>query len=434
MNIKLLRKYYRYLLFALPLIILVQCNIQRDKNIQALVPDEDNGGIELPDGFNAIVVADNLGRGRHIDVNENGDVYMALRQLNNGKGIVAIRDSTGDGRSDIVEYFGDYSGTGMEIKGGYLYFGGDTMVLRYSLIPGELLPDEEPELIVSGFPEQNQHRDKSFAIDNNGNIYVNVGAPSNACMEQTRTMGSPGMYPCPQLERHAGIWRFALDKTGQTQTEDGYHYATGIRNAIALTWNDSTDNLYVVMHGRDQLHQFFPDLYTEEESAELPAEEFLLVKEGSVFSWPYFYYDHLKDKMVLAPEYDGDGEKTEGPLQVENPLMGFPGHLAPNDILFYTGNQFPERYRNGAFICFHGSWNRAPLEQKGYFVAFVPFEGEQPSGDWEIFADGFAGLDYVGSPADAKYRPMGIAMGSDGSIYVSDSQEGKIWRIFYTGN
>ena len=413
--------------------MLVQCKTGID-NTTGLSPDTDNGGISLPEGFRALVVADNLGRGRHIDINDNGDIYMALRRLNNGKGIVALRDTSGDGRADIIRYFGEYAGTGMEIYKGYIYFGGDTMVLRYKLKPGELLPQEEPELVVSGFPEQNQHRDKPFAIDNDGNIYVNVGAPSNACMEQTRTMGSPGMYPCPQLERQAGIWRFKSDRLNQTQLDDGYRYASGIRNSIALTWNNLTDNLYVVMHGRDQLSQFFPELYTEQQNAELPAEEFLLVKEGSAFSWPYYYYDQIKDKMVLAPEYGGDGEETDGPVEVEDPILAFPGHLAPNDMLFYTGDQFPEKYRNGAFICFHGSWNRAPLEQEGFFVAFVPFFGELPSGDWEIFADDFAGLDVVNSPRQAEHRPMGITMGKDGSLYVCDSQKGKIWRIFYEGN
>jgi len=322
----------------------------------------------------------------------------------------------------------------MEIKNNYLYFGGDTMILRYRLTNGELLPDEVPEIVVSGFPEQNQHRDKSFAIDNDGYIYVNVGAPSNACMEQARTIGSRGMYPCPQLERHAGIWRFPLNELNQRQMENGYRYATGIRNSIAITWNDLADNLYVVMHGRDQLYQFFPDLYTEELGAELPSEEFLLVKDGSDFGWPYGYYDHLKGKLVLAPEYGGDGEITDLIEDKDDPIMGFPGHMAPNDLMFYTGDQFPDRYKNGAFICFHGSWNRAPLNQEGYFIAFVPFEGELPSGDWEIFAGGFAGTMPVKSPSDAEHRPMGITMGTDGSIYVSDSQKGKIWRIIYTGN
>lgn len=425
---------FKYLFLIVFPLLFFQCSTADNKINQNNIPDPDEGGLSLPEGFHAMVVADNLGRGRHIDINENGDIYLALRNLNNEHGIVGLRDTSGDGKADIIKYFGEFAGTGMEIYDNYLYFGGDTMVVRYRLKSGELVPDEVPETVVSGFPVQNQHRDKSFAIDNHGYIYVNVGAPSNACMEQARTIGSAGMYPCPQLERHAGIWRFSVDKLGQTQMDDGYHYATGIRNSIALTWNKQSDNLYVVMHGRDQLHQFFPDLYDEEMGAELPAEEFLLVKDGSDFGWPYCYYDHLKGKLVTAPEYGGDGKKSDLCDDKENPIMGFPGHMAPNDIIFYTGDQFPERYKNGAFICFHGSWNRAPLFQEGYFIAFVPFDGDLPSADWEIFASGFAGEEQVKSPSDAEHRPMGITMGNDGSLYVSDSQKGRIYRIFYTGS
>ena len=424
-------------IFPLALIIcgtfLFSCDMQ-EKQGGLPEPDDDNGGLVLPDGFSALVVADNLGRGRHIAVSSNGDIYMALRSLHEGSGIVALSDTNDDGRSDVAAYFGEHAGTGMQIWNGYLYFGSDTFVSRYRMEPGSLVPAEPDEIVAGGFPVQNQHTDKSFAINDKGEIYVNVGAPSNACMEQTRTQGSPGMDPCPQLESHAGIWRFDADRTGQRQMQDGYRYITGTRNAIALTWNEQVGELYIVMHGRDQLYQFFPEIYSKEDGAELPAEEFLLATEGSNFGWPYCYYDQRKKKLVLAPEYGGDGEITGRCEECSDPIMGFPGHLAPNDLLFYTGNQFPEKYRNGAFICFHGSWNRAPLEQKGYFVAFVPFKGSLPSGDWEVFADNFQVVETVRSPNDAVYRPMGLAQGPDGSIFVSDSQKGRIWRIMYTGN
>jgi glucose/arabinose dehydrogenase len=414
------------------LIAVVSCTNQTKTDSGQEVLNVDSS-LVLPDGFTAYVVAEDLGRGRHIAVNDNGDIYVSLRRLNEGGGIAALRDTNNDMRADIVKYFGEYPGTGIGIHKGYLYFGSDDEVMRYKLKPGELLPDLNAEVIATGFPEQNQHEVKPFAFDNEGHIYVNVGGPSNACMEQLRTKGSPGMDPCPQLERQAGVWRFKDDVPGQDQVKDGYRYSTGLRNSVALEWNNNSNHLYVVMHGRDQLNQFFPDMYTEKESAELPAEEFFLLEDGSDGGWPYCYYDQFQNKKLLAPEYGGDRSITGRCEEKTDPIMAFPGHVAPNDLIFYSGNQYPDKYKNGAFIAFHGSWNRSPLEQEGFYVVFVPFEGAYPSGDWEVFADNFDGLEKVMSPGDALHRPCGLAQAADGSIYVVDSREGKVWKIVYEG-
>jgi glucose/arabinose dehydrogenase len=425
------RKYFSLLLIIAVVLLFAGCrNEQKIKEISA---DAENGGLKLQDGFSALVVADTLGSGRHIAVRKNGDIYLALRRLKNGKGIAALHDSDGDGRADIVKYYAGTLTTGMEVDDNYMYFSNFNEVFRVPLTEGELLPVEEPVVIATGFPLQNQHQDKTFALDGKGNIYVNVGAPSNACQEKDRTPGSPGMDPCPLLERHAGIWKFRADIPGQTQVEDGHRYASGIRNSIALAWNPFNDKLYVVQHGRDQLYQFYPELFTSQEGAELPAEEFFQVEDGDFFGWPYCYYDHIKKQKLLSPEYGGDTRATGRCLEAKNPIMAFPGHLAPNDLLFYTGSQFPERYRNGAFIAFHGSWNRAPEVQEGYYVAFVPFHDGLPSGEMEVFADGFAGVEVIKSPGNAVYRPMGLAQGPDGSLFVSDSEKGRIWRIIYNG-
>lgn len=398
-----------------------------------LNPDPDNGGIELPDNFGALVVADNTGKARHLIVRENGDIYVAMENMDKGGGIAALRDTTGDGKADRIEYFGAYAGTGIDIEENYLYFAPDSTLFRYPLNEKELLPGESFETIASGLTAGGSHAAKTFTFDGKGNVYVNIGAPSNACQDPDRKPGVPGQAPCPILEYAGGIWQFSAGETGQSQ-EDGHHYATGIRNAVALDWNSSANTLYALQHGRDQLANLWPDLYTDEESAELPAEEFLLVNDGSDFGWPYCYYDQIQNKKVLAPEYGGDGQQIAGCDSAENPIMAFPGHWAPNDLLFYTGDMFPEKYRNGAFIAFHGSWNRAPLKQAGYIVAFVPFNGRQPSGDWEVFADGFTGVDSLISPGDAEFRPMGLAQGPDGSLYISDSQGGRIWRVIYKEN
>jgi glucose/arabinose dehydrogenase len=403
---------------------------QSDKT-DGLTTDPENGGIDLPGGFTALIMADSLGRGRHIAVRSNGDVFLALQDLRNGKGIVALRDTTGDGKADVVAYFGDLPGTGIHIHKDYLYFAHDTVILRYKLREHELLPDPSPETIVTGFNREYQHAAKTIAFDNAGNLYVNIGAPSNACQQNDRTPGSPGMDPCPILENYGGIWRFKDDLQDQTQAANGYRFATGLRNCVAIEWNDAVNNLYVVQHGRDQLNQFFPELYSDEDNANLPAEEFFLLEEGDDCGWPYCYFDDQKGQKVLSPEYGGNGDSIGRCAEKKDPVMSFPAHTAPNDLIFYSGDLFPGRYKQGAFIAFHGSWNRAPQIQEGYYVAFIPFEGRLPAADWEIFANGFAGKDPVVSPGDAVHRPMGLAVGPDGSLYISDSVRGTIWRILY---
>jgi glucose/arabinose dehydrogenase len=173
-------------------------------------------------------------------------------------------------------------------------------------------------------------------------------------------------------------------------------------------------------------------LYDTTTNANLPAETMYEMKQGDNAGWPYVYYDPIQNKKMLAPEYGGDG-KTEGRGEYKNPAMAFPAHMAPNALLFYTGSMFPEKYKNGAFIAFHGSWNRAPLPQEGYYVAFVPFENGKPTGKWEIFANGFAGVDVITSTRAAQHRPCGLAQGPDGSLYVSDDNKGTIYRILYNG-
>ncbi|MGH8378337.1 MAG: PQQ-dependent sugar dehydrogenase, partial [Gammaproteobacteria bacterium] len=267
--------------------------------------DKGNGGITLPPGFCATVFADNLGTARHIAVNSNGDVYVALLSPEHGGGIVALRDTNGDGHANLVKYFGKDGGTGIGIHDSYLYFATTTKILRYKLLPGELLPQTPPEVVVGGFPEQNEHSAKTFAFDNAGHLYVNVGAPSNACQRQDRAAGSPGIKPCPLLAEHGGIWEFSADKLNQVFGKNGARYATGIRNGMAIAWNARMRRLYDVQMGRDQLYDNWPKLYTAKQSAELPAEQFFLVRRDDNFGWPYCYYDQLQQKKVLAPEYGG---------------------------------------------------------------------------------------------------------------------------------
>ncbi len=396
--------------------------------------DDDNGGLNLAPGMKAYVVAENLGRGRHMAVNSNGDIYMNLREPNEKGGIVALRDENGDGRADQIAYFGDFGGTGMAFHNGYLYASNDSTVFRFSFSSGNLVPDNAtaPDTIVYGLPQQTAHAAKSLTFDDQGYLYVNVGAPSNACQQEDRVKGSPPMGdPCPLLERTGGVWRFDADKVGQNQLEHGYRYSTGIRNAVALGYNSSDKHVYVVQHGRDLLNSLFPESFDEGDNAEIPAEEMFRLTDGADFGWPYCYFDPQQGKRMMSPEYGGDGTTVGRCEGTEQPVMTFPAHWAPNDIKFYQGEHFPAKYKGSALVAFHGSWNRAPLEQKGYFVAFVPFENGTPTGSYEALAEGFAGVTKIDSPSDAQHRPTGIAEAPDGTILVSDSVTGKVWRIFY---
>ena len=399
---------------------------------QPVKPDADNAGLKLPAGFTALKAADGLGAARHIVVAANGDIFVKLERLKNGKGIYLLHDADNDGRAEQLFGWGNYNGTGISLKDGFLYASSNTDVYRYKLgADNKPVDSAKPEKIITGLLNRRQHESKSIELDNSGNIYVNVGAYSNSCQEKDRTAGSLGRNPCPILDSAGGIWQFKTDKLNQAYG-DGIHYATGLRNVVGLNWNTATNTLFVMQHGRDQLHDNFPDLFTEQQSAELPAECMYELHLGSNCGWPYIYYDELQHKKILAPEYGGDGKK-EGGKEAQDPVVAFPGHLAPDGLLFYTGNMFPEKYKNGAFIAFHGSWNRAPEPQKGFFVAFVPFKDGKPAGDWEIFADGFAGKTDIASPGDAAHRPCGLAQGPDGSLYVSDDVKGTIYRIMYNG-
>ncbi|MGI4806154.1 MAG: PQQ-dependent sugar dehydrogenase [Janthinobacterium lividum] len=391
----------------------------------------DESGLKLPAGFSALIVADNLGQARHIAVTSSGDVYVKLNRPKNGKGILMLHDKNGDGKADDITGFGTYGGTGMAIKNSYLYASSDENVYRYKLDNQQHVIDgAKPEEIVKGLLSRHEHESKSVTLDNAGNIYVNVGAYSNSCQEHDRQKGSMGMKPCPILDSAGGIWQFKADKPNQTYGT-GTHYAMGLRNVVGLDWNQQDNQLFVMQHGRDQLHDIFPDLYTTEQSAVLPAECMYAIKKGDDAGWPYLYYDEFQKKKILMPEYGGDGKK-EGAAKAISPVIAFPGHLAPNGLLFYTGNQFPAKYKNGAFIAFHGSWNRAPEPQAGYFVVFVPFENGKPASDkWEVFADNFSGGADKTKSGRADHRPCGLAQGPDGSIYVSDDSKGTIYKISY---
>ena len=395
-----------------------------------VVPDADNAGLKLPAGFGALKVAEGLGKSRHIAVTAQGDIYVKMNnsKMPEGKGILKLHDANNDGKADATTGVGSYGGTGIAIKNGYLYASSDDDVYRYKLDAKGDIIDPKGEKIIAGLLNRHHHESKSIVLDNSGNIYVNIGAFTNSCQENPG-LHSKGRMPCNILDSAGGIWQFKADKLNQTYG-DGVKFATGLRNVVGLDWNTQANQLFVMQHGRDDLHVLWPEMFTERDNAEKPAECMYALKKGDNAGFPYIYFDPELNKKMVAPEYGGDG-KTEGGKEYIDPVVAFPAHMAPDGLLFYTGNMFPAKYKNGAFITFHGSWNRAPLPQEGYYVAFVPFTNGKPSGKWEVFANGFSGKDTGLTPRNADHRPCGLAQGPDGSLYVSDDQKGTIYRIIY---
>lgn len=406
-----------------------------------------NGGLALPGGFEATVFHPGVGRARHLAVTRDGIVYVKLRGATQGqppaefKGLVALQDTGGDGRADRTEYFGAYEdtgdyGTGMRLYEGHIYFTTAGEVYRQKLTPGQLVPSTPVELVMKHGYRQGgrsyEHIAKPITFDDSGHLYVPFGAPGDVCQDRNRQPGAPGATPCGQLEMHGGVWQFDARRLNQTEN-DGKRYATGIRSLVAMAWNPLVHDLFAVQHGRDDLYRSWPQFFSRWQSAVLPSEEFFRVTPGFDGGWPFYYFDWMQSKKRLNPEYGGDGTKEGDGAALTPPLIGFPGHFAPNDLLFYEGTQFPARYRHGAFIAFHGSTIRMPYSQAGYFVGFVPMRDGRPSGDWEVFADGFAGVDPIPNTGDAAGRPMGLAEGPDGSLYVSDSVKGRIWKVTYRG-
>jgi glucose/arabinose dehydrogenase/mono/diheme cytochrome c family protein len=412
---------------------------------QAAGPACDNAGLTLPDGFCATVFADSIGHARHLAVGPDGTVYgntwsgryYGNDQPHAGGFLVALRDTTGDGRADIVARFGDsvqsggHGGTGIAVYRGAVYAESNDRILRYALSDGNPVPSGKPVVVVQGLPLTGDHPMHPFAIDSSGGLYIDLGSATNACQIENRIPLSKGHQPCTELKTRGGIWRYDANQKGQRFSPAG-RFATGIRNADGIAVDSTGQGIYATQHGRDQLAENWPKLYQPVQGANFPSEELLRIEKGADYGWPECYFDSTQVKLVLAPEYGGDGGKAVGQCASKHPPTAyFPAHWAPNAMLFYNGKQFPSRYRGGAFIAFHGSWNRAPLPQGGYNVVFVPLAGDKPTGRYEVFAEGFAGA--VKAPGQAAHRPSGLATGPDGAIYIADDQHGRIWRVAYGG-
>jgi glucose/arabinose dehydrogenase/mono/diheme cytochrome c family protein len=404
-----------------------------------------DAGLKLPAGFCASIFADDIGHARHLVMAPNGVLYVNTwsgsyygNDIPHAGGfLVALQDTTGSGKADVSRRFGETAqsggagGTGIGFFRGALYAEINDKIVRYALPAGAIVPQGASETVIAGLPLGGDHPMHPFAIDADGLIYVDVATATNSCQHKNRTLRSPGARPCIELKTRGGIWRYDTKKPNQVFSPEE-RFATGIRNAEGFAIDPAAHWIFVTQHGRDQLHANWPDLYPPEQEATLPAEELLRLEQGGDYGWPACYYDAGQGALILAPEYGGDGGKKRGDCTRKiPPIAAFPAHWAPDGMVFYDGPQFPARYRNGVFIAFHGSWDRAPYSQEGYNVVFQPLAEGKAAGGCEVFADGFAGT--IKSPEKAQHRPTGIAVGLDGALFVSDDLRGRIYRIEYRG-
>ncbi|HEY8259156.1 MAG TPA: PQQ-dependent sugar dehydrogenase [Gemmatimonadales bacterium] len=378
----------------------------------------DNGGLTVPKDFCAIVVDDDAGSVRQLVVAPDGALYAAISGHGFGGGVRAYRDRDGDGKPDEQKSFGPRGGNDVAIHDGYLYLALNDRVIRWRLTPGRLEPEGKSETIVEDLPVGGNHQSKSVVVGGGDSMFVSIGSATNSCQRSDRHARSPGIDPCTELDRRAGIWQFSASKAGQTFAS-GRRYATGMRNPLATTIQPGTGALFAAIHGRDQLGDSWG--FSVERNAENPAEELVDVRNGDDFGWPYCYYSVENKAKVLAPEYGGDGKKVGRCAKAKNAAIPFPAHWAPLALAFYSSDRFGEKYKNGLFVAFHGSWNRAPLPQAGYRVVFAPFADGKPTGQYETFATSSSG------PTDL--RASGVAVASDGGLYISADQNGKIWKV-----
>lgn len=402
--------------------------------------DRCSPALTVPDGFCAELFADDLGPARHLAVSASGDVYVALwREESPAGNIVALRDTNGDGHADVRASFGLEGGSGLAIThdstGRELLFQGAWgKVYRWTLVPGQLVPAEPPETLVAQIPEL-EHSARSIAVSPAGVLYVNIGAPSNACERDYPKRDFRGDDPCRELRASGGIWRFAnafaLHPTAR-RPDSSARFATGLRHTVALTVDPEDGAVYGAPQGIDHLHGWWPDAdYSARDAATIPAETMFRITERSDYGFPYCMYDPTASRMVLAPAYGGrrsNGDRddnSERCRSLPTPLATFPAHAAPLAMLVYRSASFPSHYRGGFFVALHGSLFSAPLEPTGYMVMFVPRDAAGRVGVAEPFVRTANSRRF----ASGNLRPSGLGVGADGALFVSDDAGGRVWRV-----
>ncbi len=353
---------------------------------------------KAPQGFTVTAFADSLENPRNIYVAPNNDIFIAEsdKEEKSANRITLLRDTDDDGQPDMQEVFmtGLNQPYGMLVLGNYFYVANTDGLMRYPYQEGQTNIDVQGEKILDlpagGY---NNHWTRNLLASKDGaKIYITVGSASN--------VGEHGMQ---EEERRADILEINPDGTGERV------YASGLRNPVGVDWAPGTNMLWAAVNERDELgDNLVPDYITS-------------VKEGGFYGWPYAYYGQHID-----PRQEGKAPDMVAKAIVPDVAVG--AHTASLGLAFYDQEAFPAKYRGGAFVGQHGSWNRSVLN--GYEVLFVPFENGKPTGKPESFLTGF-----IQDMASKKVygRPVAVEVLPDGAMLVADDAGNTIWRVAANG-
>lgn len=369
---------------------------------------------KAPQGFTVTLFADKLDNPRWVYQAPDGRIFVAesnteksgtekVKDAVTGKGqsmnnsssanrITLFRDADNNG---IPEYRAEFikglsQPLGMLVLNNYFYVANTDALMRFPYKAGSNKPSGAGNKILS-LPKggYNNHWTRNIITNKDSSkIFISVGSASNNAEH--------GME---NEVRRANILVINPDGSGEEI------YASGLRNPVGMDWAPGTETLWTAVNERDELgDELVPDYITS-------------VKKGGFYGWPYSYFGQHEDPRMAGQRKD----LVEKAIVPDVPLGS---HTASLGLAFYTGKQFPERYRNGAFVAQHGSWNRSALS--GYKVVFVPFANGKPSGPPEDFLTGFV-IDPKGNKVYG--RPVGVAVLKDGSMLVTDDAANCIWRI-----